>query len=281
MTDPRILFEDEDILLIEKPPGLVVNTADSIKGETVQDWMRERVLAQPASDDWYRLLPDDFSEEYGSLVDIFLERAGMVHRLDKDTSGVLLLAKNPGSLVNLLAQFQQRTTQKEYTCLTHGVFAGTSDVIRLPIIRSMKERSKFQVAATGRPAETAYTVQKTYALGAERLLSLLRVAGLEKGQTDAQVLKTYQSYLQFSLVRCQPKTGRTHQIRVHFAFLQHPLVGDHTYANKWRAKADQLWCPRQFLHASSLTFTHPRTKERMTVESPLSADLTAALAFLE
>lgn len=276
-----ILFEDEDLLVIDKPAGIVVNEAQHLKEPTVQSWMADYLSKEKRENDWYGLLPDDFTPEYGSPEEIFAARSGIVHRLDKDTSGALILAKNPGSMLHLMAQFKERQTHKEYTCLVHGKMHAESDTIRLPLLRSTTQRSKFQVAVAGRPAETQYRVVKNYALPSEKLLQLIRGAEFEKGKTDSQIFKEYQSYLDYSLISCQPKTGRTHQIRVHFSYLQHPLVSDQVYTNKWRAKTDVLWCPRQFLHASSITFQHPRTKNAQTITVPLENDLQEVLNFLE
>lgn len=281
MTQFSILFEDSDILVINKPAGIVVNNANSVQEETIQSWMQERLRSLPVADDWYSLIPDEFTEEYGTPQAIFASRDGIVHRLDRDTSGALVLAKNPGSLIALMHQFKVRETKKEYTCLVHGVLPISKDTIRMPILRSMSSRGKFQVATSGRPAETEYSVVQEFELSAEKLLLLLHRANREKGSSDAKILKDYQSYGKFSLLTCYPKTGRTHQIRVHFSFLQHPLVADQIYTNKWRGAADQLWCPRQFLHASSISLQHPRTGEQLTVTAPLAADLEQALQYLQ
>jgi 23S rRNA pseudouridine1911/1915/1917 synthase len=275
-----ILFEDADILVIDKPAGIVVNASDSVREETVQSWMQRYLQDTLPADNWYQMIPEEFTQEYGSPQDIFTERTGVVHRLDRDTSGALVLAKNPGALVALMYQFKMRETRKEYACLVHGELPIVQDTIRMPIMRSMSNRSKFAVATNGKPAETEYKVIGVYQLPPEQLLEILRRNEFEKGRTDAQITKEYQSYGRFSLLTCYPKTGRTHQIRVHFAFLQHPLVGDQTYTNKWRGKADQLWCGRQFLHASSIQFQHPRTKEVLTIAAPLEQDLATALTQL-
>lgn len=276
-----ILFEDEDLLVIDKPAGVVVNAAESVQMPTVQSWVAERLAAAPAAEDWYNLLPAEFTDEYGSPQEIFASRQGIVHRLDKDTSGALVLAKNPGSLIALMQQFKLRTTHKTYTCLVHGTMPVAKDTIRMPIMRSTSNRGKFQVAVGGRAAETEYEVLGEYQLPTDKVLELLTKHGLTKGKTVAQLQKDYQSYGSFSLVRCYPKTGRTHQIRVHFAFLQHPLVADQLYTNKWRGQADALWCERQFLHASGITFQHPRTHQEIHIEAPVTADLEAALDTLE
>jgi 23S rRNA pseudouridine1911/1915/1917 synthase len=267
----QILFEDSDILAINKPAGVVVNRAESYVGFTVQDWMAEylkNLSNQNRTDDWLSLLPADFTTTYGTPEEIFEQRVGMVHRLDKDTSGVMLLAKNPGAMINLLRQFKERAVSKEYTCLTHGKFATPAGTIDLPLARRSSNRMMFGVVANGRPAVTDYQVVAFYANFEKTMLG-------EKSSLLRSSL-----YQGFSLVNCQPKTGRTHQIRVHMQHLQHPIVGDQTYVGKKRAKIDQLWCPRQFLHASKISLSHPRANQAMTIEAPLAEDLSLALRFL-
>lgn len=279
MTVP-VLYEDDDIIVFNKPPDCVVNEAESTRGETLQAWQRSvRNFSEPA-EQWFSLVPQDFSLEYGSPEEIFTERAGMVHRLDKDTSGVILFAKNPGSLVNLLAQFRNRTVHKEYLALTHGTFQTEHEVVKLPIGRATGEnRQRFQVTVQGRPAETEIARVASYNMSFASLLPALDARGMRRGRSDSQLEKEYSTYGQFTLVRCHPKTGRTHQIRVHCAYLQHPLVSDYMYGGR-KVALDMLWCPRQFLHAAVLRCVHPRTGMEMTFEAPLTSDLEAALSTL-
>jgi 23S rRNA pseudouridine1911/1915/1917 synthase len=277
-----ILYQDDDIVVINKPAGVVVNQAKSVSGPTIQDWMAEEVLAQQStSEEWQPLVPTSFSADYGSPEDIFADRRGMVHRLDKDTSGVLVLAKNPGSLVNLLAQFRQRQVSKKYRCLTHGKFSITDDTVNLPLARSKIDRQKFTTDPEGRVAETVYQVQQFYPH-----LDVEQVVKLQKQQPpDSSAGKNFgkraEIYQGFSLVDCWPKTGRTHQIRVHMAALKHPLVGDIKYVGRKRATLDPIWCQRQFLHALEVEFTHPRTKKTMVVTAPLASDLVEVLSLLK
>jgi 23S rRNA pseudouridine1911/1915/1917 synthase len=265
----EIIFEDQDILVVSKPAGMVSNRAVSVKEPSLQDWLAEKLAAETMVD-WQELVPADFSEEFGTAEEIFKERIGLVHRLDKDTSGVMVAAKNPGSLVNLLAQFRERKVNKKYTCLTHGKFRVPQGTIRAPLGRSRKNRQRFDVASEGRAAITEYKVDDYY--------PDLNEQGLEKLKEFKKKLSSYQG---FSLVNCWPKTGRTHQIRVHLRHWQHPLVGDEKYVGKKRAKLDKVWCPRQFLHASQIKFTHPRTNEEVNFEAELAEDLQQALGFLE
>lgn len=277
LTD-QIIFEDDDIVVINKPAGVVVNEATSVKAPTIQAWFAEHKINGKSikkTTDWQSLVPADFDDSYGSPIETFARRQGLVHRLDKDTSGAMILAKNPGALVHLLAQFKERTVQKTYQCLVHGQFGLHHDIVSAPLARSQRDRRKFAVVASGRPAETEYWVEAQY-------------SGLDRVQVEKQLGQqknafwqtTDRSYQGFSLVTCKPKTGRTHQIRVHMAHLQHPLVGDTLYLGRKRAKLDTVWCQRQFLHAQSLELMHPRTNEKQVFQAELYTDLKDVLQML-
>lgn len=283
MIDLQVIFEDEHLLAITKPAGLVVNYSHTAKGDTVQSWLVARLGGEKnlqsliqSDTDWQQLVPADFSHQYGTPQEIFLQRQGLVHRLDKDTSGILLLAKNPGSLVNLLLQFKQRTVQKKYLCLVHGKPKVDSAVIRAPLTRSMTDRHKYRVEIEGRPAATNYRVIEHYSqLDLEQLKEKNR-------EVSAKLKKELKSYQQgFSLLECLPETGRTHQIRVHLAHINHPLVADATYAGGKRGKLDKLWCPRHFLHAGAIAFTHPASNEKLVLKAELSEDLAEVLKLLK
>lgn len=267
----NILFEDLDLVVLDKPPGVVVNEAESVQGETLQAWAREQFGKETWPEDWHEQVPHDFSAEYGTPRDIFENRAGMVHRLDKDTSGVVVFAKHPGALVALLAAFQKREVQKTYQALVHGLCKADDEEISAPIGRSSRDRKKWAVTISGRPATTRFSTLATY-VPSKQLLEEIK---------HTFTAKQAAMYDYFSLLSLHPKTGRTHQIRVHMTYLKHPLVGDTTYVGKKRAKVDQMWCPRHFLHASALQFTHPRTKKELVVTSPLPADLVAVLDKIE
>jgi 23S rRNA pseudouridine1911/1915/1917 synthase len=275
MQQSNILHQDTDILIVQKPAGVVVNRAETITQPTLQDWLEQEIPAIrdrvfPA--DWAEQLPPSFTAEYGTPEKIFADRSGIAHRLDKQTSGVFVCAMHPGALVSLLAQFRERKVQKKYLCLTHGKFAMTEQEIDLPIGRRSSNRKLFAVVPDGRSAVTQYRVEQYFAGFKEQKM-------LE--EPFKQLKKRLSLYQGFSLVSCWPKTGRTHQIRVHMAHLQHPIVGDIQYVGKKRGKLDSLWCPRQFLHASEVTFTHPRTKQLVTFTAPLTADLQMVLDSLE
>lgn len=270
-----VIFEDQDIVVIAKPGGMVTNRARSISEPTLQDWFETYVKGTSFPYDWQKLLPEDFSDEYGTPEEIFLQRQGMVHRLDKDTSGVMVFAKHPGSLLNLLTQFRKREVQKEYLALVHGAFRVQEGTLSAPLARSRTNRQKFSIDIDGRAAVTQYSTEKVFK-GFEWVK--LEERGGEAASKIKKETRLYQAG--FSLVRCLPKTGRTHQIRVHLAHEQHPIVGDEKYVGRRRAKIDPLWCPRQFLHAAALEFTHPRTHESVRFTAELPEDLRHVIGFL-
>ncbi|MBU0578439.1 RluA family pseudouridine synthase [Patescibacteria group bacterium] len=267
--DISIIHEDQDIWIINKPAGLVVNQAKTVSEPTLQDWLKEKLADEKAVAS-NELVPGDFDDSFGTPEEIFTQRLGLVHRLDKNTSGVLILAKNPGALVNLLAQFKKRQIEKKYVCLTHGKFRVPAGTINAPLGRMSADRQKFAVVSSGRPAVTRYEVQEFYSGFSDQ--------GKEQLKKSGKKISLYQG---FSLVYCWPKTGRTHQIRVHMKHWKHPLVGDGKYVGKRRAKLDALWCPRQFLHAAEIKFTHPRSGEEASFKVELSQDLKEVLKFLQ
>lgn len=281
LDQPVVLFQDDDLAVISKPPGWVVNRASTHQEPTVQDWAVSTFqlsnAAFPAN--WPDQVPAEFDDAYGQPAELFAQRDGMVHRLDKDTSGVMLWAKHPGSLVHLLHQFKHRLVSKEYRCLVHGKFSLESDLVRLPIARDPGNRQRFLAQADGRPAETKYKVLGFYSgLKWQNITEGREKEGLSK---VTNLKKRVQIYQGFSEVACWPKTGRTHQIRVHMKALRHPLVGDTTYTGRKRAQLDPIWCPRQFLHAAQLSFTHPRTGQTESHQADLWPDLEKSLTYLE
>jgi 23S rRNA pseudouridine1911/1915/1917 synthase len=280
--DIQILYEDQNVVVIQKPPGVVVNDTDTASETTIQEWWSEKLPKQNGeyvfSSSWQELVPAEFIDEFGTPEQIFKERGGIVHRLDKETSGALLLAKNPGSLVNLLLQFRQRQTEKQYLCLVHGKFQILEDTVQFPIARSTVERTKFRVMPDGRHAETRYRVVQFFPhFHLEKLFEKVKKEEKEVRKLKQRIEKGYQG---FSLVECWPKTGRTHQIRVHFSHIRHPLVADPTYVGAKRLHLDQLWCGRLFLHAQQLSWNDPLTGEKRVVDAPLPTDLHEALEYL-
>lgn len=215
-----IIYEDDDLLVIDKPAGLPVHPAPGHPGHTLVN----AVLSY---------LPR-LKQETGDL------RPGIVHRLDKDTSGLILVAKNRTAQANLSAQFAARTVSKTYLVLVRGTLTPERGVIEASIGRDARNRQRMAVVEKGRAARTAYEVKKVF-----------------RGYTLAEI---------------HPETGRTHQIRVHLNAIGYPVVGDATYG------VPVPFLDRQFLHAHRLTFRLPSTGEEATFTSPLPPDLEKALA---
>lgn len=241
-----VMYEDLDLLVLNKSAGIVVNRAASVKVATVQDWVEQnypKLFAHP-------------SQVENEAWQLFTQRSGMVHRLDKDTSGVLLWAKSPSVMLDLMKQFKERSIKKTYTALVHGWLNPTSGTIRVPLGRLQHNRKRFGVVVGGKMTETDYQVEQNYAANPK-----------------------YPGG--FCLVKLYPQTGRTHQLRVVLKHLQHPIVGDAHYVGKKRAKHDAKWCQRQFLHAQEITFNHPTQSKPLTFSAPLSQDLTEVLSTLE
>lgn len=229
-----ILYEDNEFLALDKPSGITVNISETTRHqETVQDWSEKHLSIS-------RDVPHDSD---------FYKRGGIVHRLDKETSGILLIAKNPESFMDLQSQFKERTIKKKYIALAHGRVSPDEGEIVLPVGRLPWNRKQFGVIAGGRPSETKYETIDHY----------------EKNKEI------------FSLLRLFPKTGRTHQIRVHLKYLNHPIVSDFLYAGRKTARQDRLVLPRVFLHASDISLTHPKTHEQLEITSPIPQDLTSFL----
>lgn len=276
----EIIYEDKDIVVINKPAGIVVNDAQTTEDETIQSWFYDKnsQFKKLEREDYKYLVPTDFDNSFGTPEEIFEQRQGVVHRLDKETSGILLLAKNPGALVNLLSQFKKRQTRKKYLCLAHGKFGVQSDTVSAPIARSTNNRMRFRVDIGGREATTFYQAKKFYPeIDYETLLDKINIK-----DDDLKLLKKNKnSYQGFCLVECWPKTGRTHQIRVHMSHIKHPLVGDKLYLGKKRVKLDPIWCGRHFLHASQLTFTHPSEDKEVVFDALLTDDLQKVLTLLK
>ncbi len=227
MVAPTIIFEDAAILVIDKPYGVVVNRAETTKEETIQDWILQ------------------CHSEVTAGIGEFFEKSGIVHRLDKDTSGVLVIAKTPDTYEKLKAQFQNREVTKKYLALVHGKVEPPEGVINVPIERSPFNRMQFGVFPGGREAVTSY-----------------------------KVIKLLSSY---SLLEISPHTGRTHQIRVHLKYLGHPIVSDPIYGGRKQLRLDLKFCPRLFLHATSLKIKHPTTGEILEFKSALPEKLQKVL----
>jgi 23S rRNA pseudouridine1911/1915/1917 synthase len=251
MSEIKVIYQDSDILVLDKPAGLVVTPADTIKDDTLSD-----------------ILIRDFK--------INLDRGGVVHRLDKDTSGVLIVAKTQAALENLQAQFKERNVKKQYLALVHGDFQEEKTVSGA-IARNPANREKFIVwDEDGKEAETKFVPDKKLLMAEETMQEVFT------GFNKIQFRKLSASkYGVFTLLKCFPLTGRTHQIRVHLKYTGFPIVSDEKYGGRKTVRLDRRWCGRQFLHAFKLEFNHPGTGERVVYESPLADDLKASLKFLE
>ena len=232
-----VLWEDDDILVVNKPPFVVVNRAESIKGETVQDWAEKRLKISEMN-----LSAENRDDK------VFLQRSGAAHRLDKETSGCLIIAKNPTALVLLLGQFKERKVKKEYLALVHGHLKPKEGTIRLPLSRSRFDREKWEIKYSGKSAETTWKVEKYYRLT--------------------------------SLVRLFPKTGRTHQIRVHLAHLGCPIYSDEKYLTRSLVAPDRERLSHHFLHAEKIGFFDMSGSYREVV-APLPADMIELLSWIE
>ncbi len=234
-------------MVVNKPAGWVVNRADSVeKGTTIQDWVDERFKIQPA----YRQDIDSRFMIHDPEFNTFKQRSGIAHRLDKETSGVLVIAQDPDTLINLMGQFKSRSVKKNYWALVHGKVEPERGGWRLPIGRSRFNRTEFRIDPFGKKSETEYLVMKTY-------------------------------FDDYSLLELYPKTGRTHQLRVHCRHMKHPIVADDKYASVKQQLADSRWCKRLFLHAHQIEFEHPTLKTRVKVEAELPSELLEALAVVE
>ncbi|MBI2196797.1 RluA family pseudouridine synthase [Candidatus Daviesbacteria bacterium] len=283
MTTPRIIYQDNYLLVLDKPPGLVVDQAETVKGKTLMDWLQA----------YYE------EKEYHS--EDVPERMGLVHRLDKDTSGILLVGKTQPALENLQHQFKDRVVKKEYLALVHGLVAEPGRV-DAAIMRNPVNREKFTVVSPGRrarPLEQSTPPRWPNGLLGGGREAVTEYEPLERLQVTAgprrgglqdifsnfnkiQMRKLYTAhYNLFTLLRCKPKTGRTHQIRVHLKYINHPIVSDEKYGGRKVSRLDSRWCPRIFLHAAKIGFKHPVSKEWMEFESPLPEDLKEALEKLD
>ncbi|MBI2857142.1 MAG: RluA family pseudouridine synthase [Chloroflexi bacterium] len=219
----HVLYEDEDLLVVDKPAGLAVHPGPGHAQGTLVNALLGRGVS--------------LSQTGGA------ERPGIVHRLDKETSGLLLVAKTEAAYASLALQFKERTVEKVYLALLRGRLEPLQGSIEAPIARDPRHRQRMAVVSGGREATTGYSV----------------LARLEE----------------HTLVAAYPHTGRTHQIRVHFASVGHPVAGDRVYG---RVRGDPV--PRLFLHAHRLRFRHPGTGQIVCFTAPLPEELMASLRAL-
>jgi len=216
-----IVYEDEYLLVVNKPAGMVVHPAARIVSGTLVNALLAHCpqMADVGGPD----------------------RAGIVHRLDRETSGLIVVAKNSETHAALQRQFKRRLVRKTYVALVEGQVHPREGIIEVPIGRDPKDRTRMAVSRTGRPAVTQYRVVEVFP--------------------------------QYTLLEVRPHTGRTHQIRVHLAWLGYPVVGDRVYGRRRQT----LLPDRHFLHARELAFTHPVTGEKLVLSAPLPPELTALL----
>ncbi|MBU0998630.1 RluA family pseudouridine synthase [Patescibacteria group bacterium] len=230
MGEPNIVFEDKYLLILDKPSGWIVNSAVTTKEQpVVQKWLRDNFDYEISKDDLFR--------------------SGVVHRIDKETSGLLIVAKTKTAFRELQRQFKQREVGKTYITLVHGKVSPEGGTIEVPVGRLPWRRDRFGIVAGGRNSKTDYKLLDLY-----------------KKDNDY-----------YSLLECFPKTGRTHQIRIHMKHINHAIVGDYFYAGRKTSRRDREWCPRLFLHAQKISFTHPVFNKKIEFELSLPSDLNKAL----
>ncbi|MGB9775952.1 MAG: RluA family pseudouridine synthase [Anaerolineae bacterium] len=219
-----IVYEDEYLLVVNKPAGMVVHPAARIVSGTLVNALLAHCpqVADVGGPD----------------------RAGIVHRLDRETSGLIVVAKNLEVHAALQRQFKRRLVRKTYVALVEGQVHPREGIIEVPIGRDPKDRTRMAVSRTGRPAVTQYRVVEVFP--------------------------------QYTLLEVRPHTGRTHQIRVHLAWLGYPVVGDRVYGRRRQT----LLPDRHFLHARELAFTHPVIGEKLILSAPLPPELAALLSQL-
>lgn len=226
-VEVQVVFEDDDVIVVNKPPGIVVHPGAGVIGGTLVNGLLAR---------------------YPALIKIGEpERPGIVHRLDKFTSGLLVVARSDSAYRSLKKQLYDRSVERLYQAVVWGHLKNGRGVIDAAIARSRRQRKKMTVAESGREARTHYFVQR-------RMVEPAAV----------------------TLVKCRLETGRTHQIRVHFEAIGHPVVGDAVYGGI----RDSLEFGRQALHAGLIGFEHPATGKRVRFEAELPRDFAGLLSSL-
>lgn len=234
MQTPKIIFQDDSLFVVDKPSGWITNEADTATHQPVlQTWMRDNY-------------------DYPLKGDREL-RDGIVHRLDKETSGLIVVAKTKDSFEKLQLEFKNRQVKKTYIALLHGKVIPEAGEIRAEVGRLPWRRDRFGVLSGGRESVSEYKLKKFY-----------------PGQRGG-----------YSLVEFMPKTGRTHQIRIHAKHIGHAIVADEFYAGRKTARNDRVWCPRLFLHALKIKFVHPTSGKEVEFESGLPAELNKVLTELK
>jgi 23S rRNA pseudouridine1911/1915/1917 synthase len=227
-----VVFADDDLVIVDKPPGLVVHPGSGHSEGTLVNGLLAR-------------FPDLGEQPWPDPV-----RPGIVHRLDKGTSGLLVVARTVAAMSSLAAQLHDRTIERRYLALAWGALQADSGIIDAPVGRSVRDPIRMAIRADGRRAVTNYDVVRRFG-----------------GASPT------------TLLSCRLETGRTHQIRVHLAAIGHPVVGDDRY--RGRGRVGQRRISRPFLHAEALTLHHPSGGQRTTFRAPLAPDLEALLAELD
>jgi 23S rRNA pseudouridine1911/1915/1917 synthase len=252
-----IVYEDEQLAVINKPAGMIVHPGAGVSSGTLANAIAWRFMSEPPASAGGQFDPIEPTEQanwpppYGGGSD----RIGIVHRLDKDTSGVIVVAKNEAAHEALSKQFRDREVEKSYVALVHGSIRENSGKVDRPIARDRRSRLKMAISETGRNALTLWRVR--------------------------------QRFEKFTLLDVEIKTGRTHQIRVHLASINHPVVGDSLY-NEGRDNtvADKdvrtgiQNLNRFWLHAERLSFTHPKTGEKLSFHADVPNELRSFLTGL-
>ena len=225
-----VVHEDDDVIVVDKPAGIVVHPGTGSHTGTLVQGLLHRFP------DLRRLSVDDR-----------ILRPGIVHRIDKGTSGLLMVARTSEATIQLISQLAAHTVERKYRALCWGEFGSRAGVVDAPIGRSDADPTKMTISAAGRVARTHFVV-----------------------------LEQFKHPEPLTLVECELETGRTHQIRVHLTAIGHPIVGDPTYGGARKSVA----IARPFLHAQTLGFLHPRTGQAMSFCSELPDDLTELLSTL-
>jgi 23S rRNA pseudouridine1911/1915/1917 synthase len=234
----EVVYQNDDYLVVNKPAGVVVNRAMSVKTVTVADFVERSGLLT--------IDEKDRSEENQE----FVNREGIVHRLDKDTTGLLLIAKSKEAFINLKNQFLNRSVKKEYLAICHGVFVSSQGIINAPIGRLPWNRERFGVILGGRPSVTEFRVEKQFVFEGEPV----------------------------SLVILFPQTGRTHQIRVHLKHLGNPIIGDQLYCGRKISRRDLTRVGRLMLHARKIAFINPQNGLPVAYEAAIPDDMNRVIA---
>ncbi|MCL4504921.1 MAG: RluA family pseudouridine synthase, partial [Chloroflexi bacterium] len=244
----NILYEDEDVIAVDKPAGMVVHPGAGIAAGTLAN----AILAH--------------APQVATVGDSL--RPGIVHRLDKETSGIVLLAKTQDAYVALQRQFKARAIKKVYLALCVGDVQPPRGVIKKPIGRDPARRQRMAIVVGGRESVTQYAIAEVYAIAQPRTVEGFEGLTLQKGA-------------RYSFIQVRPATGRTHQIRVHLASIGFPVVGDAVYGATRRDPLSRAIAPRHLLHASELSFDLPASGQTVHLVAPMPADMRRVIDLLK